>query len=373
MIEELKKLESEGYVRSVKHKELPLTIWNYTPKTQYEKAFGDFPILRSCRGLVLDDEGKIWARPFSKFHNYEEHELSEFPFGQDIEVTLKMDGSLLIVFKYGEEVVYATRGSFYSDQAIAGGELFRELYDEGIIENGLTYLFELIGPDNRIVVSYEKNDLVHLALLDTTNGHDLPRDERFKCVKVYEVEGGKLDSDCSIFGSKVYQTLNSLNTANEEGFVIRAIGNEFKPDWRCKIKFSEYCRLHSIVTKISNRDVWEYLRDNRSFDEIIEVCPDEFCNWLKQTKHNLENEYEVVLAKANLVFGFIKNIESRREQALELISNHKDVSHIVFNMLDGKSYTEIIWDMVKPSKFVQPFSNKGQLPTTKVFGLLQSE
>jgi RNA ligase len=360
MLNELRQLEEEGFVRSVRHKELPLTIWNYTPKTQYERAFGDYPILKLCRGLVLDDEGKIWARPFSKFYNYEEHELSEFPFGQDIEVTIKMDGSLLIVFRYGEEVIYATRGSFYSQQAIAGSKLFRELYDEGIIENDRTYLFEYIGPDNRIVVSYEQNDLVHLALLDTNDGHDLPRDERFKCVKVYEVEGGKLDSDCGIFGSKVYQTLKSLNTANEEGFVIRAIGNKDMPDWRCKIKFSDYCELHKLVTGISNKTIWEYLRDNRSFDEIIEVCPDEFCNWLKQTKHNLENEYEIILAKAKIVFGMIQKIDSRRDQALELISNHKDVSHIVFNMLDGKTYAEIIWDMVKPSKFVQPFSAKGE-------------
>jgi len=360
MLEQLKELEKSGYVRSVRHKYLPLTVWNYTPKTQYEKAFGDYPVLKMCRGLVLDDNGKVWARPFSKFFNYEEHALSELPFDQDIEVTFKMDGSLLIVFRYKDHVVYSTRGSFYSDQAIAGGTLFRELYDEDMIEHGYTYLFEYVSPYNRIVVKYHADNLVHLALLDTQNGHDLPRDERFECVKVYEVEGGIFDSKGGIFGSELYSKLKALNTENEEGFVIRAIGNGTLPDWRCKIKFDDYCKLHKNVTGVSNKSIWENLKENKSFDEILEICPDEFNWWLKQTKESLENDYEVVKAKAFMAFEQVKDLETRKEQAISLLLQHKDISHIVFKMLDGQNYSEEIWDLVKPAYFVQPFSCKDE-------------
>ena len=353
MLEELRKLESEGYLRSVRHRELPLSVFNYTPKTQYERAFGDYPILRLCRGIVLDDEGKVWASPFPKFFNYEEHDVSELPHGQKIEITQQMDGSLLIVFRYEDKVVYSTRGSFYSDQAIAGGQLFRELYEEDWVQDGLTYLFEYVGPDNRIVVDYEYDDLIHLGLINTQSGSDLPRDERFTCVSTYDVEGG-------LFGHDLYSKLKSLNTSNEEGFVIRAISDGDSPDWRCKIKFEDYCKLHKIVTGVSNKTIWENLRSNTSFDDILEITPDEFNDWLRITKKNFETEYELILAQAKMAYNEVKDLETRKDQAITLLANHKDISHIVFKMLNEREYSSEIWDMLKPPKFVQPFSSKGE-------------
>ena len=353
MLEELRKLESEGYLRSVRHRELPLSVFNYTPKTQYERAFGDYPILRLCRGIVLDDEGKVWASPFPKFFNYEEHDVSELPHGQKIEITQKMDGSLLIVFRYEDKVVYSTRGSFYSDQAIAGGQLFRELYEEDWVQDGLTYLFEYVGPDNRIVVDYKYDDLVHLALLDTQHGYDIPRDERFNCVKSYNLNGG-------IFGKELYTQLKLLNSANEEGFVIRAIGNGTQPDWRCKIKFDDYCKLHSLITNTDSVKIWDLLRNNKSLDDILEITPDEFNDWLRTTKKNFETEYELILAQAKMAYNEVKDLETRKDQAITLLANHKDISHIVFKMLNEQEYSSEIWDMLKPTKFVQPFSSKGE-------------
>jgi RNA ligase len=353
MINELRKLEEMGYVRSSAHLDLPLLVWNYTPAAQYQNVFGDYPLLRKCRGLITDLDGNVKLTGYMKFLNWEQHHLSELPLGsKNYTIETKLDGSLLIVGRVYDKVIYSTRGSFYSSQSALGEKLFKELYNEDWIEEGYSYLFELIGPSNRIVNRYAVDDLILHGLIDTKTGLDAVSIYPFKQVEKHEVEG-------AVFSEELYSMLSSLNTANEEGFVLK-VREPGVPTWMCKIKFSDYCRLHSIVTKISNRDVWEYLRDNRSFDEIIEICPDEFNTWLKQTKHNLENEYEIILAKAKIVFGMIQKIDSRRDQALELISNHKDVSHIVFNMLDGKSYTEIIWDMVKPRKFVQPFSNKDE-------------
>ena len=353
MINLLRQLESDHYVRSSPHRDLPLLVWNYTPKTQYENKFGEFPILRRCRGLITDLEGNIVAGGFAKFFNYEEHHISEIPHGQKIEITEKMDGSLLIMFRYMNTVVYSTRGSFYSDQALAASDLYKELYDENWIEDGRTYLFEYISPDNRIVVSYESSDLIHLAVLDSITGHDLPKDSRFKLVPTFEVEGG-------VFGHDLYEKLKSLNSSNKEGFVIRALSDGTCPDWRCKIKFEDYCMLHRIVTGVSNRSIWESLRDGKSLDEILEICPDEFNTWLKQTRHNLETEYTILLDQANVAFNEVKSLPNRKDQAIWLSTNHPKVAGIVFKMLDGGDYSQIVWKMVKPDSYVQPFQNKGE-------------
>ena len=353
MIDELRKLEEMGYVRSVAHRDLPLLVWNYTPVVQYQNAFGDYPLLRKCRGLITDLDGNVKLTGYTKFLNWEQHHPSELPLGsKNYTIETKLDGSLLIVGRVDGKVIYSTRGSFYSSQSLLGARLFKELYSEDWIDEGYSYLFELVGPSNRIVNFYSEDDLILHGLIDTQTGLDFNTVYPFKRVETHEVEG-------VLFGQELYKTLSALNTPNAEGFVLK-VKEPGIPTWMVKIKFSDYCELHKLLTGVSNKTIWEYLRDNKSFDEIIEICPDEFNDWLKKTKHNLENEYEVILAKANMVFNLIKNIDSRREQALELISNYKDVSHIVFNMLDGKSYSEIIWDMVKPSKFVQPFSSKDE-------------
>jgi RNA ligase len=354
MINLLRELQSEGWVRGVEHSTLPLIVWNYSPATQFEKKWGDYPILRSCRGLVTDLEGNVISKSFDKFFNWEEHTIGEFPdFSRKLEITEKMDGSLLIVFRYNDQVVYSTRGSFYSDQAIAGGNLFREIYNEDWIEEGYTYLFEYISPDNRIVVSYDKSDLIHLAKIDNSNGLDVERDSRFNCVNVVEIEG---DCFSDIFAG--YSKLKSLNSSNKEGFVIRALFDGTQPDWRCKIKFDNYIKLHRIVTGVSNKTVWEMLRDGSSIDSMLEICPDEFNDWLKNTKASFELKFLGLESRAKYAYDCVRELPNRKEQATTLISNHKEVSAIVFKMLDGADYSGLIWNMIKPDRFVQPFANK---------------
>jgi RNA ligase len=353
MLQELQNLEELGYVRSVQHRELPLLVWNYSPKTQFEQAFGEYPVLRLCRGLITDLEGNIQARCYEKFFNWEQHETSELPLGtKDFVIEKKLDGSLLIVARIFDKIVYSTRGSFYSDQAILGEKIFNQLYNEDWIEDGITYLFELIGPSNRIVNSYEEDDLILHGLIDTQSGLDVSTDKPFKRVETIELHG-------AIFGEELYKTLSGMNIPNEEGFVLKVI-EPGVPTWMCKIKFADYCVLHKIVTEISNRSIWEFLRDGKDFDEIIEICPDEFNTWLKKTKSALEHDFTVIENTSRFAYLQVKDMDTRKEQAMYLIKYFKDVSAVVFKMLDGSDYRPSIWGMVKPEKYVQPFTNKGE-------------
>jgi len=355
MLQELRHLEAEGLVRCVSHNELPLLVWNYTPIVQFGKSWGDYSLLRQCRGLITDTNGNIVGRGFAKFFNWEEHQLSEFPTATcQIEVSEKIDGSLLIVCRYGDKIVYSTRGSFYSEQAIAGGNLFKSLYNEDWIEEGKTYLFEYISPDNRIVVTYDEPDLIHLAVIDNSNGWDLPRDNRYKCVPIVAIEG-------NIFEDVLagYSKLKKLNSPNKEGFVIRQVSDGTFPDWRCKIKFDEYIKLHRIVTGLSNKHVWEMLRDGTGIEQILEICPDEFNNWLRKVKDELEQKFALYEQSATKIYDEVVNMPTRKEQALYIRSNYHTVGDIVFLMLDGKNYKELIWDLCKPKKREQPFEGKG--------------
>jgi len=353
LLEELKLLEEKGYVRSSRHNTLPLTVWNYTPPVQYEQLWGEYPLLRKCRGIVTDREGIIVSHPFQKFHNWEELSPSERPCtGDRIEITLKMDGSLIIVSRYNNELVFNSRGSFNSDQAIQAEKLFYSMYDSDWIEDGFTYCFEYVAPENRIVVQYTKPDLIHLAKFETSIGRDLERDFRFHCVESYSLNGG-------IFGEELYDLFLTLDMQNKEGFVIRQVIDEPRQNFRMKWKTESYKELHRIVTGISSTSVYEMLRDEKSFDEIISVIPDELYNWLTATKNNLVHAYSEVAKRAKLAYDQVKDLPSRKEQAIAIMKNHSDVSGIVFQMLDGKSPNESIWKMIKP-KYECPFKNKGE-------------
>jgi RNA ligase len=138
MLHLLEKYHQDGLLYKQQHPILPLTIWNYTEKVQYEELWDDITL--QCRGLVTDDKGTIIARPFRKFFNLEE---GKFTPTEEFEVYAKMDGSLGVVFWYNDEWHIATRGSFTSDQAIKGKEMLKK-YPLDKLDKNNTYLFEII-------------------------------------------------------------------------------------------------------------------------------------------------------------------------------------------------------------------------------------
>ena len=132
-----------------KHPEYDIWILNYSPKAQSKRFWDEYTM--SCRGMVIDANGKILARPFQKFKNYEEHDPSEIDMSQDYQIFEKMDGSLIIVFYYEPRMqwIVASRGSFISEQSIEATKMLgvkRSMFDMDY-----TYLFEVLYPENRIV------------------------------------------------------------------------------------------------------------------------------------------------------------------------------------------------------------------------------
>ena len=168
MIEELERYNKEGLLHKQTHPNFDLTIWNYSPRVQYERLWDNITL--QCRGLVTNSNGEIVARPFKKFFNYEEHKPEDIP-NENYEVYEKMDGSLGILFYYNEWIL-ATRGSFTSPQAIKGKELL-EKYDYNRLDKNYTYLFEIIYPENRIVCDYDFEDLVLLGIIHTKTGDEV--------------------------------------------------------------------------------------------------------------------------------------------------------------------------------------------------------
>jgi RNA ligase len=338
MLEKLNKYHEDGLVYNQVHPTLDLTIWNYTEKVQYEGLWDEITLM--CRGLVTNSKGEIVARPFRKFFNMEEGKhtpTSEF------EVYEKMDGSLGIFFYYNNEPVFATRGSFTSDQAIKGREILNKYnWEQGTYE-GYTYLFEIIYPENRIVVDYNGlEELVVLGVVETATGKECNCDEMvnegFVLVKKYD-------------GIKDYSTLKSMISNDAEGYVVRFSNGE-----RMKIKGEEYLRLHKIMTNVSTTAIWEIMSNGGDIDAILKDVPDEFYKKIKSYVSTLKYgyyQYWNQLGKTYDYFRFGKygdiEVEPTKKQFAEHIKNHHPIAKsIMFAMWDGKDYDKIIWKALKP-------------------------
>lgn len=349
MIETLEQYHEQGLLQKQTHPSHDLTIWNYSPKVQYERLWDDITV--QCRGLVTNGNGDIVARPFNKFFNYEELTPEQIP-DEYFDVYEKMDGSLGILFNYNGEWIMATRGSFTSEQSIKGRQLL-EKYNYNRLNPDYTYLFEIIYPENRIVCVYDFEDLVLLGMIHTITGDEvnihntdnydirlknLLNNIGFNIVTLYKTWGEEFDE------------LKNEISKDREGYVIR-----FKNGFRMKIKGDEYVRLHRILTNISNRDIWEYLKDGKSMDEILDKVPDEFYDWVRNTKNELISQYQTLEREYQWIFKIINRAQGIEERKVfaEYAKRYK-YPGLLFNMLDGKDYSEQIWKLIYPT-YSKPF------------------
>lgn len=313
----------DGYINRQAHPVAPLSILNYSAKTQYEWRWNDET--KACRGLIVDEDWNVIARPFPKFFSAEQlnYQVPAEPF-QAFE---KLDGSLGILYFVDGEPRIATRGSFTSPQAIRATEILHSHYGFVRLNPDLTYLFEIIYPENRIVIDYGRvEELVLLAIIETQTGRELPLHEiGFPLAKRY-------------LGIQDFDELMTQQDDSREGFVVL-----FESGTRVKIKFDEYKRLHKLLTGVSPKTIWEVLSSGGDLSPVIERVPDEFHQWVRETENDLRERFcKIELsARENMRFG-----GSRKELASRFNNcQHPDV---MFAMLDGKDYADMIWRKIKP-------------------------
>jgi RNA ligase len=367
-LEILNQYVKDGWVERNDHPSLPISIYNYSRKTQYEGKWDDITL--KTRGLVLDTEGNVIAKSFDKFFNYEElignkWVESKIP-NEPFEVFEKMDGSLGILFNYNDEWILATKGSFTSDQALRGMEILKKYRYEKLIK-GFTYLFEIIYPENRIVCEYDFEDLILLAVVDNKDGYELRIHDdnihlegiRFR--NLYNNLGFKVVKKYD--GVRDYSELKSKILQNAEGFVIK-----FESGLRMKIKGEEYVRLHKILTELSTYDIWEHLKHGKDVMELVEKVPDEFDKWVKEQVRALKYGHFAIsgyCGKAHDYFRYGKYNDVDPEPSKKEFAEHlkkvvdPNLHAIMFAMWDGKrdKSDELIWKLIKP-KYSKPFWQK---------------
>ena len=316
-----------GFISEQRHPAAPYRILNYTQRAQFDWRWNAETM--RCRGLIVDDKYNIIARPFPKFFSYEQ--LNGVVPNEPFHAYEKMDGSLGILYRLDGQPQIASRGSFVSEQANRATEIYSRKYQHVQLDGGMTYLFEVIYPENRIVVDYGgTEDLILLAIFETATGIEQPLvDIGFPIVKRYD-------------GINDFSELLSQQDSMREGFVVR-----FESGHRVKIKFDDYKRLHKLLTGVSPCSIWDALRHGNDLGQLIERVPDEYFEWVRNTESELLTQFAVIESKVRAEFLSSPQFASRKEAALHF----QQCQHpsILFAMLDEKDYSDQIWRLIRPS------------------------
>lgn len=327
-----------------------LILYNYTDKTTYARHW--IPATIESRGTVYNaDTGECVARAFDKFFNLNEHEttrLENLPKDEPFSVVEKVDGSLGILFKHEGAWRVCTRGSFHSEQAAEATNML-DMYRLDRVPPGVTLMFEIIYPSNRIIVNYgDKRKLVLLGARFTESGEHLPSKD---------VAG--IGYECGFELPKMYShsledaiALQQTLSWQDEGFVIfyDRLG------LRVKVKGAEYMRIAKMKSCLSPLSVWEAMLVGK-YEEYAREMPEELRPELEEIYSKLTNQYgqlaaqlmtwSNVLGVARLTASASK--EERKEQALKVQKAPKEVQGALFaHMCDKDSYP-VLLERMRPT------------------------
>ena len=215
---------------------------------------------------------------------------------------------------------------------------------QDIIVDGFTYLFEIIYPENRIVVDYQGQErLVLLGIINTETGEEVPYSDLFDGFDVVKKYDGIRD----------YSELKDKVEQNAEGFVVR-----FSNGDRMKIKGDEYLRLHKIMTNISTTGIWEHLSTGGDINELLKDVPDEFYQKVKNYSDTLSYGFYRVsehCGKSHDYFRYGKygdiEVEPTKKEYAEHVMNYcyPPYRSVMFAIWDGKPTDKLIWNILKPT------------------------
>ena len=254
-----------------------------------------------------------------------------FPPGE-IEVYEKMDGSLVVMFFVNSQPIFTTKGNFSSGQASKAEEIFKAKYKDLKLDEDYTYCFEVIYPENKIIVDYqEEEDIFLFAKIHTKTGREEDISGLgFRTVKQF----------ATVSGIDKIEDLKKLDRKNEEGFVLK-----FENNLRVKVKFETYFKLHKAATGYSEHQIWTLLQKG---DEIPtkHLSPEEI-EVINTMKNSLLVKFESKKSDLKKEYEDIKKNSIDKQDLLEKIkmSSHPGA---LFCFDKGKNCDQIIWKIVKP-------------------------
>jgi RNA ligase len=351
-IEIRKPYVDDGFIRSAVTDDGTLAIYTYTDSCTFARKWDE--VTMNSRGHVFNIQtGECVARPFAKFFNLGENEMSLvscFDWNQPYECYEKIDGWMSSLLRHNGRFEIATRGSFHSTGAVWATN-FIQTKDLSFLPDEVTLVFELINPEHKIILDYEgMSTLVILAAFNRLTGKEYSREI---------VENWAKKADLPIvkkYGMLTLAEMQKIQKEREnfEGFVIR-----FADGKRVKIKTEWYLARAKIMAHLSPISIWDIMVEGKVPQEYLDSIPEELRPIAEGYATYLEGAFADVHSQmTSFAQGIIDLIgKDRKSLALHMqsIKAPSVIRGVVFSLLDGKSITDKVMEKIYPKGNVMEY------------------
>lgn len=323
-------------------------------------------LAKQCRGKVIDwKERTIVSYPFNKFYNLNEVEETKLSRvnellskANEVIVTDKKDGSAIIVTNHNSNTIINTNGVFNNIQVTLTKQLLSEKYSYfyNNMPEGYTFVFELVHPENKIVLDYGNIEKLYLLSI-----RDL-RTLRLLTYKELKEFADKWQLD--ITESYDFKSLNELVKIAEteckdikEGWVIRVITDS--EDFMFKLKYAEYFKLARIKAIPTLKKLYTLLQQDK-LDDMMSSADEYICKEIND-KVQIINDY--INKAVLLVENESKNILSEYNVSRGNIPKEKLL--VILDKLKGNVLSSYIIRYIKSDKGLEELFD--MLPSTTSF------
>ena len=289
---------------------------------KYNQLFSDFkePMVREARGFIIKKEGYKYVPvcvPFTKFFCVGDpnakNDLYKLYHRKQWHVEEKIDGSLIKLWYDDDRWHISTSGTIHAKNAPVQFEMkditnYEELFlyaskgkiDWDRLDKHYTYLFELVGLENKVIVPYEVEDVYYLGRRDNYTLLEIPyfdddcagveKCKRPKCRIV------KVNKNPKKVMKELQKEVNSFTKEHEhfEGYVI----SDRSLKTRVKMKSTQYMELFFQKGNgiFSPRKILLMILDQKD-DDVLSSFPEyrpkfdmvrrALCIWLENVKNDL--------------------------------------------------------------------------------------
>ncbi|MEK6833217.1 MAG: RNA ligase [Nanoarchaeota archaeon] len=302
------------------------------------------PEVDECRGLILrKDTFDIVVYPFHRFYNYGEGPAAKVNLNT-AKLQEKADGSMIILYfnPITNKWNAATRGRIFADGPVGiFNKTFNELFCSTLYKNkidlqyllpNINFIFELIGPENRILTKYDNNELVLTGARNIINCQELDEVELDLYAKFFHVRRPKEFSFNSM--DSIKELFNSIDPL-DEGFVLIDYNGMNNGSYnRVKIKNPRYLAIHHCLNAgegelFTKEKIVNIIRIGE-IDELISYFPEYTDKFIE-----VKNTFNKLIDDIANVFESIKHLGTNRKEFALAATKYK-FSGALFMLLDGK-------------------------------------
>lgn len=303
------------------------------------------------RGLTfVQQTDSTWERNIllQKFFNINQTEGWMYDDVIDKKITRiqnKEDGSIISFVKFTNGKVRAkSKMSFESEQAVMAQEIYNtnkyiKTFVDACFVNDIVPIFELVGPENQIVLEYYETDLILLQMRKTDGTYTSNRDMKIltRNCGVNVVEDIKIHNHTGLSTLETLLHLKETSQDNIEGWVVT-----FEDGQMAKIKTDHYLSLHGLIGPDAFREnlLVKTILDGNIDDVISALVPGVKRDKLIELSEKVEHHFNHLVVEFKELRDLYFTDFKEDRKAFAIAKRTERLFSLVMRTLHAQAYEE---------------------------------